>query len=80
MSLPYGSGSLFGLFYSFCFGGDTSLCTGRVVVAHLLSDKHRTESLFCFGPDRATASNASPNSLLIRDVPGNDSGAFTSVL
>ena len=28
----------------------------------------------------ATASDASPNPLLIRDVPGNDSGAFTSVL
>ena len=80
LSLPYGSGSLFCLSYSLCFGDDTSFCTGGVVVTHLLSDKHRTESLFCFGPHRPTPSDASPNPLLIRDVPGNDSGAFTSVL
>ena len=80
LSLSRRSSSLFCMFYSFCFGYDTSFCNGGVVAAHLLSDKHRTESLFCFGPDRATASNASPNSILIRDVPGNDSGAFTSVL
>ena len=80
LSLPSGSCSLFCLPYSFCFGDGTSFCTGRVVVAQLLFDKHRTESLFCFGPYGATSSDASPNSLLIRDVPGNDSGAFTSVL
>ena len=80
LSLPSGSSSLFCLSYSFCFGDGTSFCTGRVVVAHLFSDKHRAESLFCFGPYGATASDASPNSLLIHDVPGNDSGAFTSVL
>ena len=80
LSLSGGSGSLFCLSYSFCFGDDTSFCAGGIVAAHLLSDKHRTESLFCFGPYGATSSDASPNSLLIRDVPGNDSGAFTSVL
>jgi len=80
LSLPGGSGSLFCMSYSFCFSDDTSFCDGGIVVAHLLSDKHRTESLFCFGPYGATASDASPNSLLIHDVPGNDSGAFTSVL
>ena len=80
LSLPSCSCSLFCLSYSFCFGDGTSFCTGRVVVAHLFSDKHRAESLFCFGSYGATPSDASPNSLLIRDVPGNDSGAFTSVL
>ena len=80
LSLPGGSSSLFCMSYSFCFGYDTSFCAGGIVAAQLLSDKHRTESLFCFGPYGATASDASPNSLLICDVPGNDSGAFTSVL
>jgi len=80
LSLSGGSGSLFCLSYSFSFGYDTSFCTGSVAVAHLLSDKRRAESLFCFGPHGATSSDSSPNSLLIRDVPGNDSGAFTSVL
>ena len=80
LSLPYGSGSLFCLSYSLCFGDGTSLCTGGVGAAHIQSDKHRTESLFCFGPYGATSFDASPNPLLIRDVPGNDSGAFTSVL
>ena len=80
LSLPGGSCSLFCLSDSFCFGDGTSFCTGRVAVAHLLSDKNRTESLFCFGPYGPTASDASPNSLLIHDVPGNDSGALTSVL
>jgi hypothetical protein len=28
LSLPYGSGSLFCLSYSLCFGDDTSFCTG----------------------------------------------------
>jgi hypothetical protein len=80
LSLPSGSNSLFCLSYSFCFGDDTPFCKGRVVVAHLFSDKLRAESPFCFGPYGATASDASPNSILIRGVPGNDSGAFTSVL
>ena len=80
LSLPYGSGSLFCLSYSLCFGDDTSFCTGGVVVTYLFSDKLRAESPFCFGPYGATSSDASPNPLLIRDVPGNDSGAFTSVL
>jgi hypothetical protein len=80
LSLPSCSCSLFCLSYSFCFGDDTSFSNGGVVPAHVFSDKHRTESLFCFGPHGATSSDASPNSLLIRDVPGNDSGAFTSVL
>ena len=80
LSLPSGSCSLLCLSYSFCFGDGTSFCTGRVVVAHLFSDKLRAESPLCFGPYGATPSDASPNSLLIRDVPGNDSGAFTSVL
>jgi hypothetical protein len=80
LSLSGGSGSLLCLSYSLCFGYDTPFCTGRVVVAYLFSDKHRTESPFCFGPYGATSSDASPNSLLIRGVPGNDSGVFTSVL
>ena len=80
MSLPHGAGSLFGLSQSLYFGGDTSFCAGGVVVTYLFSDKLRAEGPFCFGPYGATASNASPNSILIRDVPGNDSGAFTSVL
>ena len=80
LSLSGGSGSLLCLSYSLCFGYDTPFCTGSVVAAHLLSDKCRAGSLFCFGPHGATSSDASPNSLLIRDVPGNDSGAFTSVL
>ena len=80
MSLPYGSVSLFGLSQSLYFGDDTSFCTGGVVLTYLLSDKLRAEGPFCFGPDGATASHTSPNPLLIRDVPGNDSGAFTSVL
>jgi len=80
LSLPSYTCPLFCLSYSFGFGDGTSLCTGRVVVAHLFSDKLRAESPFCFSPYGATASDASPNSLLICDVPGNDSGAFTSVL
>ena len=80
LSLSRGSISLFCLPYSFYLGDDTSFCTSSVAAAHLLSDKRRAESLFCFGPHGATSSDASPNSLLIRDVPGNDSGAFTSVL
>jgi len=80
LSLSGGSGSLLCLSYSLCFGYDTPFCTGRVVVAYLFSDKHRTESPFCFGPDGATSSDASPNSLLIRGVPGDDSGTFTLVL
>ena len=80
LSLSGGSGSLLCLSYSLCFGYDTPFCTGRVVVAHLFSDKLRDESPFCFGPYGATTSDASPNSLLIRDVPGNDSGTFTLVL
>ena len=80
MSLPCGTGSLFGLFYSFCFGGDTSFRTGGVGVAYIYSDKIRTKRAFRFGPYGATASHTSPNPLLIRDVPGNDSGVFTSVL
>ena len=80
LSLPSGSGSLFCMSYSLCFGGDTSFCTGGVVVTYLFSDKLRAESPFCFGPHRPTPSDASPNPLLIRDVPGNDSGVFTSVL
>jgi hypothetical protein len=39
LSLPSGSCSLFCLSYSFYFGDGTSFCTGRVVVAHLFSDK-----------------------------------------
>ena len=80
LSLPSGSNSLFCLPYSFYLGDDTTLCTGGVVAAHFFSDKRQTEGFFCFGPYGATPSDASPNSLLIRDVPGNDSGAFTSVL
>ena len=80
LSLPGGSGSLFCLSYSLCFGGDTSFCTGGVGAAYIHSDKIRTKRAFCFGPHGETSSDASPNSLLIRDVPGNDSGAFTSVL
>ena len=80
LSFPSCTCPLFCLSYSFGFGDGTSLCTGRVVVAHLFSDKLRAESPFCFGPYGPTASDASPNSLLINDVPGNDSGAFTSAL
>ena len=80
LSLPSGSNSLFCLSYSFCFGDGTSFCTGRVVVARLFSDMLRAESPFCFGSYGPAASDASPNFLLIHDVPGNDSGAFTSVL
>ena len=80
LSLPSCTCPLFCLSYSLGFGDGTSLCTGRVVVAHLFSDKLRAESPFCFSPYGATASDASPNALLIHDVPGNDSGAFTSVL
>ena len=80
LSLPYGSGSLFCLSYSLCFGGDTSFCTGGVGAAYIHSDKIRTKRAFRFGPYGPTPSDASPNPLLIRDVPGNDSGAFTSVL
>jgi len=80
LSLPYGSVPLFGLSKSFYLGGNTAICTGGVIVAHLLSDKIRTKRAFRFGPYGATASHTSPNPLLIRDVPGNDSGAFTSVL
>ena len=80
LSLSRGSISLFCLPYSFYLGDDTPLCTGGVVAAHFFSDKRQTEGFFCFGPYGATPSDASPNSLLIRDVPGNDSGAFTSVL
>ena len=80
LSLPSGSVSLFCLSYSLCFGDGTSLCTGGVGAANIHSDKIRTKRAFRFGPHRAAAFNASPNPLLIRDVPGNDSGAFTSVL
>ncbi|NCY20515.1 hypothetical protein EBX31_00980, partial [bacterium] len=41
---------------------------------------HYYVRLLSLDPFGATPSHTSPNPILIHDVPGNDSGTFTSVL